>query len=459
MSESVTVGVCVKRRIALGALLVVTASGCGSWKRVQSADRVSPSETLTQFLNIGAYYKRLGRLAAGDPLPFVGTVAFAAGPADTAIAILGVSLENRAFSFQKEGNTFVARYHVDMSFARPGAPPIVASRDQVIRVPLFGETQRADESVLFQQVFRLTPGKYHVIIDVRDLTTGTTARAESDYDAPAFGPGTTSQPILAYQVRGRGSRNDTLAVVLNPRGSVAYGGDTLLAYVEAYGLRQPTRIPFEVRTDRDSLVYRDSLQFRGGSDVESQVLRLRPDSMALGELKLIVGQGTDQRQTSALVSFSNAWVLTNFDDMISLLRYFGHTAALDTLRNAPPSERPRIWLAFFHSTDPNPSTPENEALNAYFTRVTMANQRFRDEGPNGWRTDRGEVFITLGEPDETYETTPGSIGGRVIRWTYVNLRVSLYFIDETSFGRFRLDPASRAAFYDVRARVQRAAPG
>src|SRR5882724_360378 len=51
----------------------------------------------------------MGRLAAGEPLPFVGTVAFAAAPADSVVALLGLSLENRALAFQREGNVFVAR--------------------------------------------------------------------------------------------------------------------------------------------------------------------------------------------------------------------------------------------------------------------------------------------------------------------------------------------------------------
>ncbi len=450
----------MKRRIALCGLLVITAAtlGCGSWKREGAGEQVSPSETLTQFLNIQSYYKRIGRLAATAPLPFVGTVAFAAGVGDTAIAIVGLSLENRAFAFQKEGNAFVARYHTDIAFTREGAPPVSVGRDQVIRVPTFQETQRADESVLFQQVFRLLPGKYHVVVELRDPTSGNDTRAESDYTVPAFTAGTTSEPILSYQVRGRSARADTLAVVLNPRGSVAYGGDTLLAYIEGYQLPVGARVPFEVRTERDSLVYRDSLQFRGGQEVESQVLRLRPDSMALGELKLIVGKGSGARQVSALVSFSNAWVITNFDDMLSLLRYYGHDARLDSLRKATPAERPRLWHDFYRATDPNPATPENEALNAYFTRLTIANLRFRDEGANGWRTERGEVFITLGEPDEIYETTPGQAGGRTVRWSYINFQLVLYFVDETGFGRYRLTPDSRADFERVRARIRRLEP-
>ena len=82
----------MKRRVALcGLVAAVAGIGCGSWGRVGAADQQPrPSETLTDFLNVQNYYKRLGRLAAGDPVPFVGTVAFAAGTADTAIAIVAL---------------------------------------------------------------------------------------------------------------------------------------------------------------------------------------------------------------------------------------------------------------------------------------------------------------------------------------------------------------------------------
>ena len=177
---SPTEGVCVKGRIALSGLAAAGAiAGCGSWSRVGSGgDQVRPSETLTEFLNVQAYYKRIGRLAAGDPVPFVGTVASAAGVADTTIALVALSLENRAFSFQKEGNSFAARYHVDIAFTRPGVPAITVGRDQLVRVPTFLETQRADESVLFQQVFRLTPGTYHVTVKLRDPTSGSASSAD-----------------------------------------------------------------------------------------------------------------------------------------------------------------------------------------------------------------------------------------------------------------------------------------
>jgi GWxTD domain-containing protein len=442
------------RRLGTVVLLCAAALHCGSWRRVGTQDGPTPADQLTQVVNVPGYYQRLGRLAAGEPLPFVGTVAFAAGPADSVITILGLSLENRALAFQRDKNLFVARYRVGISLQREGARSIELSRDEIVRVPTFQETLRADESVLFQQILRLTPGSYDVTVTVRDASSTSESRAQGRYTAPSFHPGTTSAPILAYQATGRGNRSDPLSVVLNPRGAVGYGADTLLAYVEGYDFAGPVTVPFEVLDEQQEVIYSDSLRFRGGRPVESQVVRLAPDSISLGELKLVLGSGPGQRTTSALVSFSQAWVITNFDEMLDLLRYFGQDARVNAMRKARPSDRSRMWRQFYADTDPNRVTPENEALNQYFGRISSANSRFTDEGVPGWRTDRGEVFITLGPPDESIETTPGT-AGRVVRWSYLNYRLSLFFQDETGFGRLRLTPGSRAEFERTVNRIRR----
>ncbi len=442
-----------RRAIAL-ILASLVLAGCGSWQRVGSDTQVSPEETLTQLFDMPSVYRRLGRIAAGAPLPFVGTVAFAAGPGDSVKAMVGLSIENRALVFQREGQGFVARYRVEISFQQPGRPSVEVGRDEEVRVASFRETMRNDESILFQQVFHLLPGPYHVIVSLRDRASPAQNRAEGDFVAPVFGPATTSAPLLVYQVTGREEAGQQLAVVLNPRGTVAYGGDTLLAYVEGYGFSRQQDVPFEIVNDQDSVVYQGALRFQGVRPVESQIIRLAPDSQPLGELRVRVGVAPHQRETSAIVSFSQAWVVTNYDEMLSLLRYFGHDNLLSGLRKAAPADRPKLWREFWVATDPNRSTPENEALDNYFQRIAIANARFRDEGVSGWRTDRGEVLISLGDPDEVYDASPTS-QGRVIRWVYANLRLTLFFQDESGFGRFRLLPTSRAEFERVLNRVRR----
>ena len=104
-----------------------------------------------------------------------------------------------------------------------------------------------------------------------------------------------------------------------------------------------------------------------------------------------------------------------------------------------------MWRSSTPRPTPTTITPENEALNQYFGRIAQANQRFTDEGVPGWRTDRGEVFINLGPPDEIDREQPRDDGQpdrpldlpQPTAWT-------LFFRDESGFGRLRLLPSSRA---------------
>lgn len=438
----------------LFAALLPLATACTSWQRVDEAGQgSSPEQQLTQLFNPAALYTRLGRFVSPSQVFYVGSVGFVPGRHDSTLAVVALSLSNREFTFQRDGTGFAARYRVEYQFDRPGNAPVLVARDEVIRVAGFQETLRTDESILLQQQLLLAPGDYQLSVRVRDLGNAVVGTATQKVAAPAFTAGSVTTPILAYQVRGRGSRDDSLSIIVNPRGTVAFGGDTLLVYVEGVGFTGPTAVPIEVRDERDSVIVHTNVRFTGARQVESQAIRIAPDSAPLGQLEIIVGQGAAMRRNSAVVSFSSNWVVTNFDDLLSLLRYFGQDTRLTAMRKAKASDRAALWQEFYHATDPTPATPENEALEGYFARIGMANQRFRDEGIAGWRTDRGEVFIALGDPDEALDQTQQQ-QGRFVRWAYNDLRLVLYFQDVTGFGRFRLTPQSRADFDRVRVRVQ-----
>lgn len=440
---------------ALGAaLLTLSGAGCGSWGRPGNA-APQPGESLVQVLDLGAAYRRIGRMTGVGPTPFVADVAFLAGPGDSTVAVIGISLENQNLSFQRQGDFFVAHYRVQLA-AQPdgGGKPVSLGRDQSVRVSSFQETQRSDESVLFQEGMTLSPGGWTISVTLDDAVPGKASKATAQYTVPRFAPGSFTPPYLAYQVRARASRGAPISIILNPRGAVAYGSDTALAFVEAYSLPGPRVLPITLVSGRDSVVRVDTLRFAGGQDVESAVLRFTPDSFPLGELRLVVGTAPDTTASAALVSFSSSWVVTNFDDMLSLLRYFPPSPALDSLRKATPADRGMAWRNFWKATDPNPATGANEALDQYVRRIALANLRFRDEGVPGWRTDRGEVFVRLGEPDEVFDASPQS-EGRLIRWGYTQWQLALYFIDETGFGRFRMTPASRSELERIVAQLSR----
>lgn len=445
----------VNRRLATLGLLL-TSAACGG-NRTPSG-RVVPSteQTLNELFNLSALYQRMGRLAAGGSMPFVGAIAFVAGRGDSTITRVGLSFENHAFAFSREGSVFSTRFRVEYSFVRPALPPIQAVRDEVVRVGSFLETQRNDESVIVEQGFLLTPGTYTLAVTVRDPTSNIFSRAEKLVEVPSFHAGGTTTPILVYQAGTRKNIADSLSLVLNPRGTVANGGgDSLTMYVEGYRFPGASQVKVDVRDERDSVIYAGAIPFKGNLPVESYVIRVPSDAPPLGELTVTVGEGAEAKKTVALVSFSRSWVVTNYDNLLALLRYFPWAPdRISALRNAKPAERPRLWREFWVATDPNPDTAENEALDQYFTRIAIANERFKDEGGPGWRTERGEVFVTLGDPDQMLETPPGN-DTRIVQWFYNNYRATITFTGQLGFSRLRMTPTSRAEFSRARSQVMR----
>jgi GWxTD domain-containing protein len=438
-------------------LLSLVAAGCGGGRRTPGGPPgTATDQTLTELFNLATVYQRLGRLSGVGPIPFVGNVALLAGRGDSTLLHLGVSLENRSLSFQRDAGSFSARYRVDISLARPNLPPIQTSSSSLVRVASFQETQRGDETIFFHQGFLLAPGTYTLGVVVRDLAAGAASRVERTLDVPLFGPGMLSIPAMVYEVRSRTSVADSLHAILNPRGTVSHGGaDTLYLYLEGYRFSGPTRIPVTVRDEQDSLVFRTEVDFTGGKSVEGKVVRIASDAPPLGELTIAVGEGPSARTVRALVSFARGWVVTNYDNLLSLLRFFPYEPGLlGQLRSAKPADRGRLWRQFWELTDPMPETPENEALDRYFTRIAIANEQFRDEAGEGWRTDRGEVYITLGDPDQVYETPPAN-DRRLIRWIYNEYRAVLDFEGTLGFSRVRLTANSRSEFARARSLVSR----
>lgn len=72
-------------------------------------------------------------------------------------------------------------------------------------------------------------------------------------------------------------------------------------------------------------------------------------------------------------------------------------------------ERDLFIEAFWNHRDPTPSTPANEFKIEHYRRIDYANKYLGRETPiPGWKTDRGRMYIILGEPQEIQRYTAKS---------------------------------------------------
>jgi GWxTD domain-containing protein len=439
------------RWVVLGAVLI-GAAGC-QWQRVGTDTGPDPSVVVPALFDPTALYTRMGFLASGPPVAYVATLRyFGSDVPDTTLAVFGLSMANDALGFRIAGDLFEARYTVEVSVRRAGTVLTRLSAEERVRVASREEARRADESVIFQELLRLVPGTYDVVVSVRDELSGGVGRVERSMTVPRFPAAALAAPVPVYQVAGRAQRGDPPAILLNPRGTVPFGLDTLRLYLEAYGATPGAPARFVLIGPAGDIVLRRDVAVAGDASLAWATVAFVPDELPVGELRVLVSVDglPDTTQQRTLVSFSEQWAITNFDEILTLLRFFGQDRAIAEMRAAPPAERPDLWRAFWRGTDPNPLTPQNEALDLYFRRVQEANQRFGEAGEPGWSSERGEVFITLGEPDEIFDRSSDLQGPlRIIRWNYLGERLTLDFVDDTGFGRYRLTPASRAEYQRV----------
>ncbi|MBI4502091.1 MAG: GWxTD domain-containing protein [Gemmatimonadetes bacterium] len=447
-------------KIAGPALMLgLTAAGCSSWQRVGSEQQPAPEIVVPGLFEPSGAYRDMGFLAHGAPVAFVGAVRFLAGSgADSTLTLFSLSMTNSTLSFQREGTLFQASYRVEAAF-RSGSSTRQITSDQTVRVAGFSETQRADESVIFQQYLSLPPGDATVTLVVRDQNSGGYSRDERTIRVPRF----ASRPALSsvvpfYRGRARAARTERPELVVNPRSTIPYGADTLQLYVELYGSLSDSALVVRALDEGENEVWRSTVASTGDTLLRTAVIRVPPGQLPIGRLRVegVAAGVPDTSRAPVLVSFSDQWAVANFEGVLNLLRYFGADEAIHEMRAAPDSSRSALWRTFWQDTDPNPITPENEALQQYFSRLQTANTRFREGTDPGWLTDRGEVFITLGEPDEIFDQSSDLQGQRrFIRWSYTNERLVVDFVDESGFGRFRMSPSSRAEFQRIVTRVRR----
>lgn len=451
--------------LAVG-LLALSFAGCAGRTRVGAEGTGGgggrqQGEGVAAVGDAARIYQAMGLITAPDPLPFVSSVGyFAASTPDSTLVVLSLSLPNHALTFAREGDRYRATYDARIDL-RQGAQMVRhVEATEVVRVAAFKETTRDDESVIFQQILTVPPGQYNLDVAVHDVGSSKSATGGTMLLVPRLVSGNLSSALAVYEASPR-ARTDSLPdFVPSPRSTAAYGRDSVVrVYIEGYGGAATPRLPLNltVRNAQGGMLWSDTTSLVRRGQLFSGLVRVPVSRLGIGPVTLVAARTDtpDSARAPLLVSFGDDLPVASFDEMLSYLRYFATPQRLRALRDTAPDARAAAWATFLRETDPNPSTPQNEALNDYFARLRQANVRFRDEGSQGWLSDRGRVFLTLGEPDQVYEQGANDVSqrGRAQIWEYREYRVQLVFIDQTGFSRWRLTGASAAEFESLARRV------
>ncbi|MDP9201220.1 MAG: GWxTD domain-containing protein [Gemmatimonadota bacterium] len=410
-------------------------------------------------------YRRIGLLAAPNPLAFVGKISsFASAYPDTTLVLASISVPNRALTFTREGDRYRAPYEVKLTMNRGDAEVASVNAMEIVRVGSFREINRTDESVIFQHYFRVLPGVYTLSATVRDVGGSRNATQQATVSVPSLRTGRFSTPLLVYEASGRSVLDSAPRLLASPRSSAVFGRDSTVAiYVEAYG--QGTRLPvdFVVRNEKGAQLWRDSSMLARKGSLFSGIVNVPISTVGVGIAQVFFFRrdSPDSAKAPLFVSFGEDIPLMSFEDMLSYLRFFASPSRISALRTAPLERRATVWAEFLRATDLIPETNTNEEMQSYFNRILQANSEFRMDRNPGWLSDRGKVFVALGEPDQILERNVNAqmsvtqIGSntRLQIWQYRRYNSQLVFYEET--GRWRLTRPSETEFLSLNARRER----
>ena len=129
------------------------------------------------------------------------------------------------------------------------------------------------------------------------------------------------------------------------------------------------------------------------------------------------------------------------DKIFAESKYIATSNEIDQYEGLNTIEGKRKFIyEFWKSRDTNPATALNEAYLDYMNRVQKCNERFSYMGREGWKSDRGRVYLLYGEPSEI-ERFPNQQNTKPYEiWHYNEIQGGVIFVfaDLSGFSRYTL---------------------
>ncbi len=354
---------------------------------------------------------------------------------------------------------------------------IAARAMQTLEIPEQDADRKKAGSLWEQGMFRLMvpPGRYRILMTVEDQESRrsimdsswfvrTSPRAVSGLATaslvllapPGETDGIADLRLMNYGEDVLFGRPAALLVVWTPAG----GRDSLLtvkysfagepASAEDRPFLPPDRevtvplyrgVSFAPWTDSSRAAYRVSRNGTGGTcaavvPVPFARLLLRPYRMTFA-----LSSGTDKFEVvrkGRTVWPDMPFSLKDIDNAIDALRYVTTEAELDSLRRGNMETRRGNLEGFWRSKGGKQETAFNEVMTEYYRRVDLATRDFGTlRQPDGFRSDRGRIYVLYGPPTST-DRTLSPVSGFQEVWTYVRLKKKFMFVDQNKSGTYVL---------------------
>ncbi len=360
---------------------------------------------------------------------------------------------NSDLAFVKRESVFYADYEIIVAVYDKKNRPIASKTfTRSISTDEYSRTLSTSDYRIGQVTFEVAPEQYKITCDLNDKNAGNSVRRELKAELTKYDNRNPQISDIQFVHAVEPSGEDTTFTKGNmdyvPVVRRIYGGDTtatVRAYFEIYrgsGEETDVTLLVDLVDFNENSVYHDEerISFDNGTAV-TQYYEIPLKGIKGGEYDFVTvlrgkrGRDVDKVEEPITIHWTPGTMILNDPEKgVEILKYIASKKDLDAMSKAETAaERLRLWNEFWLGLDPTPGTPENEVKDDYFERIEFANQNFSIMQREGWRTDRGMVFIQYGPPDQI-EDHPFELDSKAYQiWYYYrsgNQVREFLFVDE-----------------------------
>lgn len=368
---------------------------------------------------------------------------------------------NNGLSYVKTDSGYTARYEVAVVVEGEDGRQIAAqTKSNQLQVADFAETRRPEDFIINVVTFTLPTQDVTVRAILTDMIAQNSREEKMSLKRRDYWG---KYPTLSRIEFARDISPVTTDSKFNKEGMRIipnvirlFGGDDdslLQFYQEVYPgassekyIKIVTRIYHRTR----GTVYADTVDLGDLAAVWRQPRRLDISRLAPGDYDLEMRvEGRRGRMFDRLTEpfelelTAETMFRNDYAAAVDMLKFIASKGESNALKKAKtPEERKAAWDGFWASRDKRLHDQENPTKEEYFRRIRHANRNFSYMKREGWRTGRGMIYITYGEPEEV-EDFPFELATKPYQiWHYYRTvpSRSFLFVDEWGDGNYELQP-------------------
>jgi len=353
----------------------------------------------------------------------------------------------REIQFVKSGTGYEGGYSVTVSVYDENKSTLIQEKlwNESIKLESFEDLSSGQNYNLSYRSFELSPDKYFIRTGVVDKDSRQEFTAENFFVVKNFSEKPSMSDIMLIARKTVVDGNNK--IIPNVTRNIVNAEKGINIFYEIYSDSAETKeLEYVISKDKnDDVLYSETKEQELKTGTTQIFYTFFDSTLSLGTYHLSVYMkeadgdsvlGATKKFFSRIVGLPNN--IVDIDKAIAELVYIASPEEIRNMEDGKnEKEKTEKFLEFWKTKDPSPRNEQNEVFEEYFRRVDYSNKNF-SQYSEGWRSDRGMVYIILGAPNNIdrhpfeYDSKPYEI------WQYYELNKSFVFVDETGFGDYRL---------------------